>query len=97
MNKLHKIAFYQDGDMYLGYLEEFPDYWTQGETVEELKENLKDIYDDVSGGFFPRISQNSEIMESKVDSEAFKTMLASEEVLARDWNTPEEDAAWAHL
>ena len=25
------------------------------------------------------------------------TMLASEAVLARDWSTPEEDEAWAHL
>ena len=30
-------------------------------------------------------------------SEAFETMLASEEVLRRDWDTPEEDEAWAHL
>ena len=25
------------------------------------------------------------------------TMLASEALLAREWNTPEEDEAWAHL
>jgi hypothetical protein len=30
-------------------------------------------------------------------SEAFKTMLASEQVLKRDWDTPEEDAAWSDL
>ncbi|MCB0157185.1 MAG: type II toxin-antitoxin system prevent-host-death family antitoxin [Caldilineaceae bacterium] len=30
-------------------------------------------------------------------SETFQTMLASEAVLARDWNTPEEDEAWADL
>ena len=28
---------------------------------------------------------------------AWVTMLASESVLAKDWDTPEEDAAWAHL
>jgi hypothetical protein len=28
---------------------------------------------------------------------AHSTMLASEAVLQRDWNRPEEDAAWAHL
>ena len=32
--------------MYVGYLEEFPDYMTQGETLEELKLNLIDIYND---------------------------------------------------
>jgi antitoxin FitA len=30
-------------------------------------------------------------------SESFKTMLASETVLRRDWDLPEEDAAWADL
>jgi hypothetical protein len=30
-------------------------------------------------------------------SEAYQTMLASEQVLSKDWDTPEEDEAWAHL
>lgn len=30
-------------------------------------------------------------------SEAYQTMLASESVLRRDWNLPEEDDAWANL
>jgi hypothetical protein len=30
-------------------------------------------------------------------SEAFQTMLASEAVLRRDWDRPEEDMAWASL
>lgn len=30
-------------------------------------------------------------------SEAFQTMLASESVLRRDWDLPEEDEAWADL
>ena len=30
-------------------------------------------------------------------SAAYQTMLASEAVLARDWNQPEEDEAWADL
>lgn len=31
------------------------------------------------------------------DSGARQTMFASEAVLRRDWDRPEEDAAWAHL
>ncbi|MEX2138364.1 MAG: hypothetical protein WD894_03835 [Pirellulales bacterium] len=31
------------------------------------------------------------------NSSARDTMLASEAVLRRDWDRPEEDAAWAHL
>jgi predicted RNase H-like HicB family nuclease len=39
-----KYVYWQEEDMWLGYLEEYPDYKTQGESLEELKENLKDIY-----------------------------------------------------
>lgn len=31
------------------------------------------------------------------DHDARATMFASEAVLRRDWDRPEEDAAWAHL
>ena len=30
-------------------------------------------------------------------TEEFQCMLASENVLANEWDTPEEDEAWAHL
>jgi hypothetical protein len=32
-----------------------------------------------------------------VDMDAYTTMLAYEAVFRRDWDRPEEDAAWAHL
>jgi hypothetical protein len=32
------------------HLEDYPDYRTQGETLEQLQENLKDIYQDVTSG-----------------------------------------------
>ena len=43
-----KFIYYQDEDMFIGWLEEFPDYKTQGETLDELKENLKDIYEELT-------------------------------------------------
>ena len=39
-----KYIYWQDDNMWLGYFEEYPDYWTQGETKEKSKENLLDIY-----------------------------------------------------
>ena len=39
--------------MWIGYLEEFPDYLTQGSTVAELEENLRDIYADLTSGAVP--------------------------------------------
>lgn len=36
-------------------------------------------------------------LRMKSDSETFNGLLASESVLARDWETPAEDAAWQDL
>ena len=33
----------------------------------------------------------------KREDESFNGLLLSETVLAKEWNTPEEDAAWASL
>jgi predicted RNase H-like HicB family nuclease len=30
---------------YLGFLNDWPDHWTQGKTVEELEEMLADLYE----------------------------------------------------
>jgi len=51
---------WQDGDMWLGYLEDYPDYMTQGESFEELEENLKDLYEDLTGGQIPGVRKVSE-------------------------------------
>ena len=56
-----KYVYWQDDDMWLGYLEEYPDYWTQGETEAELKENLLDIYQDSIGGTIPNIRKVAEL------------------------------------
>ena len=40
--------------MWLGYLDEFPDYLTQGESQLELEENLRDLYRDLTSGQIPR-------------------------------------------
>lgn len=56
-----KFVHWQDGDMWLGYLEEYPDYMTQGETLDELKENLKDLFKDLSSGAIPCIRKVAEL------------------------------------
>lgn len=33
---------------FIGYLNQYPDHWTQGETLEELEEMLKSLYADLS-------------------------------------------------
>ena len=36
-------------------------------------------------------------LRRKSQEDGFDGLLLSESVLARDWSTPEEDAAWANL
>ncbi len=47
--------------MRLGYFEEFPDSLTQGETLEELKENLRDLYKDLTSEEIPSIRRVAEL------------------------------------
>jgi len=54
MKKIRYIHW-KDGDMWLGYLEDYPDYMTQGVNLEELRENLKDLYDDLTSGHIPGV------------------------------------------
>lgn len=57
-----KFVYYQDGDMFIGWLEEFPDYRTQGETLGELKENLKDIFTELNSGSIPNVLHIGELL-----------------------------------
>ena len=59
--KTMKYVYWQDGDMWLGYLEVFPDYMTQGESIVELQENLKDIYEEVTSGNIPGVRHVAEL------------------------------------
>jgi len=57
-----KFVYYQEDDMWIGWLEEFPDYRTQGKTLEELEENLKDIYEELTSGRIPRVHHIAELV-----------------------------------
>ncbi len=35
-----RYIYWQDGHFWLGYLEEYPDYMTQGESLEDLQDHL---------------------------------------------------------
>lgn len=56
-----KYVHWQDENMWLGYLVEYPDYMTQGESLEELKDNLKDIYKDLTSGNIPCVRKVAEL------------------------------------
>jgi predicted RNase H-like HicB family nuclease len=48
-----KFVYWEDNGVWLGYLQDYPDYWTQGETLDDLKEHLKDLYQDLAAGQIP--------------------------------------------
>ena len=56
-----RYIYWKDDDMWLGYLEEYPDYMTQGETPEELQGNLKDIYKELESGNIPCVRKVAEL------------------------------------
>lgn len=56
-----KYVYWQEEDMWLGYLEEYPDYWTQGQSREELQENLKDIFEELTSGNIPGVRRVAEL------------------------------------
>ena len=56
-----KFSYWQDGDAWLGYLEEFPDYWTQGETKDELEEHLRDLLFELTRGNIPSVRRVAEL------------------------------------
>lgn len=56
-----KFVYWQDGDAWLGYLQEYPDYWTQGESLEDLQEHLRDLFADLTSGAIPGIRKVGEL------------------------------------
>ncbi len=72
-------------------------------TISRINESLRklspdklvEVYDFIV--FLSTREPSNVILREAGTSYALDTMLASENVLARDWDTPEEDAAWADL
>jgi len=45
----------------VGHLECYPDYMTQGETLDELRENLKDILGDLESKEIPLVRTHEDM------------------------------------
>lgn len=48
-----KMICREDEGVWLGYLQEYPDHWTQGETLDDLKAHLEDLQIDIESGEIP--------------------------------------------
>ncbi len=63
MQTVKYISWEEDG-AWLGFLQDFPDYWTQGETSDDLKEHLRDLYKDLTSGLLPGIRKIDDLVVS---------------------------------
>ncbi len=57
-----KFVHWQEGDAYLGYLLDYTDYWTQGDSLDDLKEHLVDLYRDLTSGELDGIRKVEELV-----------------------------------
>jgi predicted RNase H-like HicB family nuclease len=62
--KTIKFTYWQDGDYYLGFLNDYPDYQTQGMWKEELVRNLKDLLADLESGEVPYVRKSDLSLQS---------------------------------
>lgn len=57
-----KITYWRESDgRYLGYLNDYPDHWTQGENLDDLKVNLCDLFQLFGHENIPGIRKEEEL------------------------------------
>jgi hypothetical protein len=64
MPKTVKIVVWRQGEDWLGYFQDFPDYWTQGKTQEDLRNHLRSLYNDLTSGEIPSIRKVEDFVVS---------------------------------
>jgi len=60
--KTIQYTFWQDGEFFLGYLNDYPDYETQAYSKEEVIENLRDLLKEFESGEVPFIKKVEEMV-----------------------------------
>ena len=57
-----QFTHWQEKDgRFLGYLNDYPDHWTQGDDLEDLKEQLRDLHQMFSADDLPGIRKVEEL------------------------------------
>lgn len=47
------ILYREEKAWFVGHIQEYPDYESQGTTLQELRDNLIEIYEDIRKGLVP--------------------------------------------
>lgn len=58
----NSFTYWEEDGYWIGYLNEFPDYKTQGKSLDELKDNLIDIYQDLTSGTIRCVRRVAELV-----------------------------------
>ena len=66
-------------------------------TIEDIEERLRTLPPEKLAVVADFVSYLASLADRDDDVPRLDTMLAAESVLRRDWDRPEEDAAWADL
>lgn len=57
-----RITYWQEKDgKFLGFLNDYPDHWTQGENLDDLREHLRDLYQMFTQQDIPGIRHQEEL------------------------------------
>ena len=56
-----KVVYWEEDGAWLGYLQDYPDYWTQGDSLNDLQDHLRDLYADITSGTLPSLRKVAEL------------------------------------
>jgi predicted RNase H-like HicB family nuclease len=59
MSNTIKIVVWEENGAWLGYLQDYPDYWTQGETQDDLREHLRDLDRNLTSDLIPGVPKGA--------------------------------------
>ena len=55
------FTYWHDGGDWIGYLDEFPDYLTQGKSLDDLKGHLSDLHQELTSGAIPHVRRHAQL------------------------------------
>jgi len=61
MMKIRFTYWIEADGKYLGYLNQFPDHWTQGDNMQDIKDHLRDLHETFSAEPIPGIRKEEEL------------------------------------
>jgi predicted RNase H-like HicB family nuclease len=59
-----KYVYWEEDGFFVGHFLDYPDYWTQGTTLDDLKEHLRDLYGDLTSGQITGIRKVDDLVVS---------------------------------